>query len=129
MLILYKYLFTKQVLIPKLSTSEILFLYTTGPYSVVMDNFQVVGNVSKSFEAVSALTCAVRCAQTDNCFAFNFLESSVTCELVLSLNEFVPFTESNLIQQTGWRVFALSLPFTEIVSLQEVLEVVIVDDP
>lgn len=94
-------------------TLENIFFFITGVYSLFMDNSRAVGKVYKSFQAVSAARCAVKCAQTDNCFAFNFKTSrdaannSVTCELLLGFSAFVPFDELRVIQQSGWKVFAL----------------------
>ncbi|XP_025077935.1 uncharacterized protein LOC112554391 [Pomacea canaliculata] len=87
-----------------------VFADRAGAYSGFLDNFRAVGKANKSFEGVSASTCAVRCAQTDSCFVFNFRRStaaskpSVTCEVLLGLSAFVPFNESNLIAQNGSRL-------------------------
>lgn len=97
-----------------LHSSFEIFFNTTGAYSVVMDNFRVVANVSESFKTVSTVTCAARCAQNEKCFFFNIMTSatgssrSVTCELVLSLSATV--TESNLVPQNGWRVYFPTRP-------------------
>ncbi|XP_025077689.1 uncharacterized protein LOC112554225 [Pomacea canaliculata] len=86
---------------------------TTCVYSLFMDNSRAVGKVYKSFESVSAARCSVKCAQTDNCFAFNFktsrdaANSSVTCELLLGFSAFVPTDVMSVTHQNGWKVFAL----------------------